>query len=393
VSTVIKVPALGAAIANITIVRWLVAEGDEVKRGEPLLEVETDKMNMDIPAECDGVLQQILAAPGVTTQEGDPLAVIGASGEAVGGGEVAAPPVLDETPPPDVAAAVNFPRSSAAPGRVAATPAARRVANELDLDLALVRATGETVTEADVRRHHRDGGQVGAAADDVEVIPLVGARKLLADRMAESFRTVPHYTMTLEFDCTRLVALRRELEDALGERVTHTALFVKAVALAVRDEPIANATLVGDEIHVFRTAHVGVAVAAGDMIVVPVIRSPISHTVPEIARELTRLTELGRSRRLPLDAVTGATITISNVGATEVVSANTIINPPEVAMIAITRIVDRATPIDGIIAVRPRLNASFTYDHRVVQGVPGARFAERVKYYVEHPDELVAAVA
>jgi pyruvate dehydrogenase E2 component (dihydrolipoamide acetyltransferase) len=135
---------------------------------------------------------------------------------------------------------------------------------------------------------------------------------------------------------------------------------------------------------------VGVAVAAGDVIVVPVVRAPIGRGVAEIARELAGLTARGRERKLAPDEVAGATITLSNVGGTEIASASTIINPPQVAMIAVTRIVDRVVPVDGMIAVRPMLNASFTYDHRVVQGVPGARFAERFKHYLEHPEELDA---
>lgn len=414
-ASIVRVPALGAAIANVIVVRWAVDEGAAVKQGATLLEVETDKMNMDIPADRSGVLHRILVSPGTETQEGRPLAVIGDASEQVGDlvaqalTELGAP-VGSDAPAEAEPATAPEAEATAVEGakKVRASPVARRVARELGIDLAQIKPSGkgrEMITEGDVRRHNVETRAAAAAAavaspsstrpapvsggDDLELIPLVGARRVLADRVAESARIAPHFTMTLEIDCMQLVAardaLQSEFERETGARLTYTPFLVKAIARAVQDVPIVNSSLVGDEIHVRKTANVGVAVAVDDVIFVPVIREPIAKSIIEIGGELNRLTQLARARKLgPEDSLEG-TITLSNVGGTEIVNATAIINQPQVAMIATTRIVDRVVPINGAITVRPQMNALFTYDHRVVQGIPGARFAERMKAYLEHP--------
>jgi pyruvate dehydrogenase E2 component (dihydrolipoamide acetyltransferase) len=397
VGYILRVPALGAAIANVTVVEWLADEGAELTLGQPLLEVETDKMNMEIPAERAGVLHRILAGVGTLTVEGRPLAVVGDAGEDVAKLVDDARAELGVEPAPAEEPAVA-PRPDVVPaGRVLATPVARRVAGELGIDLAAVQAAAngaEPINEKDVRRFAASTAQHVALTpspggpEDIEVIKLIGARKVLADRMAESASTIPHFTMTFEIDCTQLIvarnALSAEYERKTGGRLSATPFLIRAIARAVRDQPIVNATLVGDEIRVRRTANVGVAVALDDLIVVPVVRDPADKSITEIGKELNRLIGLVRARKIGPDDAEGATITLSNVAGTQIVDAAPIINPPQVAIVATTRIVDRVVPIDGALGVRPFLNAIFAYDHRVVQGVPGARFAEQVKAHLEN---------
>ena len=406
-ATVIRVPALGPAIANITVIKWFVAEGEEIRQGETLLEVDTDKMAMEIPADRSGFLHRIFAPEGTETREDAPLAIVGDFGEDVTAlvAEVTAELGMPGEPRPETNKGSALKQEKpgqvvvAVSGKVVATPAARRLAKELGVELQQVPASRGTVTEEDVNLYHAEHAPAqragGTSADeDVEVIPLVGSRKVLAEAMAKSVRVAPHYTMVFEIDCQRLLVVRESLqgpfERETGAKLTFLPFVVKAVARAVRDVPIVNATLEDDGIHVRTTAHVGVAVAVGDLIVVPVIRGPIVKSVFEIGGELARLTELARDRRLGRDDLAGGTITISSVGATEIMTATSIINQPQVAIIAVTKIVERAVVVGGAVVVRPRMNAVFTYDHRVVQGVPGANFAERVKAYLEDPDQLDA---
>jgi pyruvate/2-oxoglutarate dehydrogenase complex dihydrolipoamide acyltransferase (E2) component len=423
--SLIRVPALGAAVANVTILAWAVQEGARVATGDTLVEVETDKMSMEIPAERSGVLRKIVAEVGDETQEGHPLAVLGEEGEDVStlireALAEAGRTVDVETPAgattTNGAAAAAAATPTLPQDRVRATPVARRVARDHGVDIASVEGSGRNglINRGDVDRHLAESVSapsepvrppVGAPSapapssargldDETTVIPYTGGRRLLGERLAESYRTAPHFTMFYEIDCSELVALRARMSDAFGRetgaKLSYLPFILKAVALAVEDVPIVNSTLVGEEIHVRRTANVGMAVAVGDMIVVPVVHGPASKSITEIGRQVLRLTELARSNGLTLPDVTGATITLSNVGNTDIASAFAIINQPEVAIVAVTKIVDRVVPIDGGIGVRPQMSVSFTYDHRVVQGIPGARFAERVKAYLEAPDELRA---
>lgn len=394
-ATVIRVPALGAGIANINIIRWAVVEGGSVEQGETLLEVETDKMNMEIPAERSGVLRRVFLPVGAETSEGVPLAIIGEADEDI---EPLAADLASELGLPSAGegAAHDDQAVASEPGkaRVSATPVARRVAKELGVDLALVAASNPrgTVSEADVRRHHEQLKAVVGADADVEVIPLVGRWKTIADRMLESTRASAHYTMEVEVDCGALVELRAELRETFerthGTALTYVPFFVKALGRAVRDVPIANASVVGNEIHVKKTPHVGVAVAVEDSILVPVVRDANSKSIEEIAVEVARLTSLARDGGLTPADTAGGTITLTNMGVTEVRRGTTILNQPQVAIVAVTRISDRVVAVDGKVMIRPMLNVMVTYDHRVVQGVPGARFAERVKEYLERPHEL-----
>lgn len=392
---IVRTPALGAAIANVTVVRWLVDEGAEVTRGETLLEVETDKMNMEIPAERAGTLHRILARAGTTTTEGRPIAILGEAGEDVSAFAARALAELGSSVGAASGGSSGADSPGAGAGKVRATPVARRVAKELGIDLAAAAAGAVgIVNEDDVRRYHAQRGSTAAPAGadrpdgDVEVVPLIGTRKVLAERMAESARTIPHVTMTLDIDCGQLIAARDALaadfDREIGAKLTFTPFLVKALAYAVHEVPIVNSTLVGDEIHVHKTANVGVAVAVGDLVVVPVVRSPIAKSIVEIGREVVQLTDRARRRKLDLEDTRDGTITLSNVGSTDIVDGTAIINPPQVAMVVATRVSDRVVASNGVIRIRPMLRAIFTFDHRVVQGVPGAGFAGQVKRFLEH---------
>lgn len=416
-AVLVRVPTLGIAIANVEIIKWCFKAGEQIARGETLLEVQTDKMVMEVPAEASGVLLKVFFREEAQLTIGAPIAIIGRAGEnidrlvAEADAEIRA---LPAQPPEAAAALATAVESQPAPasGKVLASPVAKRLAQEKGVDLAKVQPSGARgrITQEDVLRYVEQMQAapqpaalpaafpaLGAEADEYEVIPLKGTAKVIADNMVRSVHTSAHYTMGIEADCSLLVALRERLKDEFKRvyevNLTYVPFMVKAIAMAVRDVPRANATIRDDNIIIQKVAHVGVAVASGDYIFVPVIRKPIAKTLLQVARELSEYRQLVQDNKLTPDHTYGGTITLTNV-AVAGLSTNagmSIINQPEVASISMGRVSDRVVPVNGEVAIRPIMNVTFSYDHRVVMGVPGARFAERVKHYLENPELLLAS--
>ena len=406
----IRVPALGIAIANIAINRWLVKPGARVARGDALLEVQTDKIAMEVPAEASGALLKTFFDEGAQMAVGTPLGVIGEEGEDISDLVAAVEAELrgagrDRDQAGRGAGASAGRAAPGAPRKILATPLARRVARERGVDLSLVRGSGPggRITEQDVAESlQRPQAPArseprGAEAEVAQVIPLKGARKVIADNVASSVRTSPRFAIGIEVDCGRLVALRTRLREefraAHGIDLTYVPFVVKAMAKAVEQVPIVNATARDEDILVRKVAHVGVAVAVEDLIFVPVIRHPLAKTLRQVARELEEHIALVRSNRLGPDRLAGGTITLTNVGVTDVDvrPGVSIIHQPQAAIVTMGRVRDRAVAVNGEVAVRPMMDLSFTYDHRVVMGVPGARYAEWVKRYLEDPESLTEA--
>lgn len=412
----IRVPELGIAIANVTIVEWLVKEGKEVVRGQALLNVQTDKMVMEVPAEASGVLLKVIFREDAQLTIGAPLAIIGQAGENIESLMAEVKAELKELPQalPEETSRLVTPDGPSLPppqvtpsGKVLASPLAKRVAREKGVDLSKVSPTGPKgrVTQKDVLTYY---GLVQAAAeqapappalteedDEYEIIPLKGTRKVIADNMIRSVHTSVHYSMGDDIDCSLLVALRTrlrgEFKSVYGVDLTYVPFIVMAIAKAVKEHPIVNSTVRDNNIIVQKVAHVGVAVARKDFVFVPVIRNPITKTLLEIAQEMAEYTQLVQDNKLIPDQTRGGTITLTNMGVADISAAGlSIINQPEVASIAVGRIKDRVVPVNGEIVIRPMMNITFTYDHRVVMGIPGARFAERLKYYLENPELLLA---
>jgi pyruvate/2-oxoglutarate dehydrogenase complex dihydrolipoamide acyltransferase (E2) component len=415
---IIKMPVLGIAIANISINEWFVKVGDQVSHGQPLLEVQTDKITMEVPSEESGVLLKTFYEKEAQLTDGVPIAIIGEAGEDITSliSEVQAELQGLDVPQPEPEATLETetdpipepePSPVKASGKPLATPLVKRIAREHGVDLSRVIPTGPggRITKKDVlaftepaKPVEKPTLQPTSIAEDelIEVIPLTGTRKVIADNMLASVQSTPHYTIDAEVDCTRLVILRNKLKDDFkeihGVDLTFVPFVVKAMALAVNDVPLVNATVRGDEILVQKVAHVGVAVAKDDLLYVPVVRSPISKTLLEVAREVTEVATLVRDDKLSLDQLVGSTITLTNMGIVDLGSdgGTSVINPPEVAVICMGRVRDRVVPKDGEVAIQPSMRLLFTYDHRVVMGIPGAKFAEKMKYYLEHPELLIA---
>ena len=404
-ASIIRVPVLGIAIANVAINRWFVKPGARIARGETLLEAQTDKIAMEVPAEESGTLLKVFFEEGAQMAVDTPIGIIGDITEDISGLVAEVEAELrsgeDRAQERGERGAERPARQTAGggPRKPLATPLARRTAREKGVDLSRVcgRGPGGRITEQDVVEYLGRAGESPSSGegDGDEVIPLRGARKVIADHVVKSVHTAPRFAIGIEVECSRLVALRNRLREefrtAHGIELTYVPFMVKAMAKAVQDVPIVNGTVRGENIIVQKVAHVGVAVAAEDLIYVPVIRRPAVKTLLEIARELEGYIGLVRRNQLTPDCLAGGTITLTNMGVTEVDvrPGVSVIHQPQVAIVTMGRVRDRVVAVNGEVAIRPMMDLSFTYDHRVVMGIPGARFAERVQHYLDRPESLV----
>jgi pyruvate dehydrogenase E2 component (dihydrolipoamide acetyltransferase) len=443
-------PDLGEGLTEAQIVGVLVHEGDVIREDAPLLEVETDKAQVEIPSPLSGRVEKIHVHPGQTVTVGAVLITFSDSGDGAGapqsaGGRESAvsapvqaprPTRADRTPGPEakasapaqapVAAGSSERPAAGAGGPVPATPATRRVARELGVDLHRVRGTGPggRVTEADVRAASSapSGGAATSPGTEapapaiearplaavaeapplprfeqwgpVERQPLSHLRRTIAERMTIAARVIPHVTHFDRADITELNALiLRNLEPARarGVTLTLTSFLLKASALALRDHPQFNASLdpAAGQMILKRYHHLGVAVATERGLIVPVIRDVDRKPLMELARELGALAERVRAGRATLDDLRGGTFTITNIGALGGTGAIPIINYPEVAILGVARAREEAVVRDGKIAPRLMLPITLTFDHRIADGADGARFATAIVRLLEHPDHLL----
>ena len=412
-------PDLGEGLVEAEIVRVLVKEGDVVGEDAPLLEVETDKAQVEIPSPMSGRIEKVHVAPHQTVRVGEALVTFADDG-------APQPPVGTTTRPAPPEAMPVSPREDP----VAATPATRRLARELGVDLRSVRASGAggRVTDDDVRAAARPDegastkprgpspGPAAAPASKVAAKPLARAgleppplpkfeqwgpierqplshlRRIIAERMALSAALVPHVTHFDRADITELDALiRRNLDPARERGVTLTSFLLRAAALALRDHPRFNASLDADagELILKRYYHLGVAVATDRGLIVPVIRDVDQKTLIELARALGALAQRVRGGKATLDDLRGGTFTITNLGALGGTGAIPIINYPEVAILGVARAREEAVVRDGQVVPRLMLPLALTFDHRVADGADGARFAADLVRRLEHPEGLL----
>jgi pyruvate dehydrogenase E2 component (dihydrolipoamide acetyltransferase) len=385
--TEVRLPQWGMGMQEGTVVRWLKRVGDEVEAGEPIAEVEAAKTTEELTAPVDGVLERVLVSEGETVPVQELLAVIAAPGGAADHGHAddgVDGAAAGTEPPP--AAPRTADRAAPATTRRAVTPRARRLAADLGISLDAIDGTGPggRVIEDDVRR-------VAAAAepaDDAQAIPLTGMRGTIARRMHDSLATMAQLTLTTTADVTELVRRRERL--ATEPPPTYTDLVIAAVARALRQHPRLNATVDGDRIRLIPDIHIGVATAVDDGLMVPVIRHADRKSPVTIAEERRRLVARVRAGDVGADDVSGSTFTVTNLGGYGIESFTPIINPPEVAILGIGRIVDQAARDGAAVAWRKVVTLSLTIDHRVVDGAPGAAFLQTTVHHLEQPAALLA---
>lgn len=397
-----KFPDVGEGITEGEIVKWHVKEGDSVKEGDTIAEVETDKAVVEIPAPTSGDILKLMAKEGETIKVGQVMTVIGVKGEA-------AVPVVEKEKAPEVekpAAPPGIPE--AAPRRVLATPATRKLAKDLGVDIETLQGSGPEgrITDTDVEAAAEKITEKPAEKPAVKVslkydfyghlerIPLKGMRKTIAKHMAEAKKHAAHAAGMDDAEVDHLWEIReKEKTRAKGTGVNLTFLpfIIKAVVKGLKEHPFLNATLdeENEEIILKKYYNISIAVDTEDGLMVPVIKHCDEKSILEIAKEIETLATAARSRKIDLADLKGGTFTITNFGSISGTYGVPIINYPEVAILGLGKIEDRAVVREGNIVVRKILPLSLTFDHRVVDGAEGARFLTKVKEYLENPDRFL----
>ena len=393
-ATEVILPRLGQGMESGTIVRWLKSEGEPVEKGEPLFELDTDKVTQEVEAEAAGVLLKIAVAEG-EVPVGQTVAFIGAEGEDVP--EVrAAPPPREEEKPRDPEPAPEAPQQEAVAsgngtsGRIKASPLARRLARERSIDLRSVRGTGPEgrIVAEDLERAEAGAPTAPSApvsTGEVERVPLSSIRKTIARRLTEAWQ-IPVFQLQASADMTRvndLVARLRERDPDV--RVTVTDVLAKVCAQALMRHREVNAEFTDEAILLHPSANVGLAVAAPQGLIVPVIRSAERLSLTEIAGVRADLVGRAREAKLRAEDLEGGTFTISNLGMYAVESFTAVLNPPQAAIVAVGATEERVIPLGGETAVRPMVTLTATFDHRAVDGAPAAAFLQTLKESLEDP--------
>ncbi len=381
--TKVVMPRLSLTMKEGTVVTWFKKEGETVKKGDPLVEVLTEKVTYDIEAPASGILRKILAVEGVDVPVAGTLGVIAAPEEPLPEFEEAAgAPSLERIE--EVAPLPEKEIVKKAGERVLASPAAKRLAREYGIELLEITGSGPEgrIVEADVNRYLEE--KLAFAPRVREVIPLAGIRKTTAERLSLSARTAPHSTVTMKVDMANAVKLRKEWQ------VSYTDILVKAVARALEEHRILNSTLEREQIKIYEDITIGVAVATEKGLVVPVIHNANMKPLAQVASTLKDLVEKAREGKLSKEDLTGGTFTITNLGMYEVEVFIPIINPPEAAILGVGRVVEKPVTVDKEVKIKPVMYLSLSYDHRIVDGAPAAQFLQKVKQILEKSSELAS---
>ncbi|MEP7284721.1 MAG: dihydrolipoamide acetyltransferase family protein [Chloroflexota bacterium] len=419
----VVMPALGMSQDTGTLIQWFKAPGDTVTKGEPLMEIETDKATVEIEAPASGVLSNVTAQQGDVVPVGQTIALIVAIGEATAKEPATLAP-LNVTPvarrvaaehnldlmqvkpqggriqKEDVLAYLTAQSKGASNGRILASPKARRLAQEQGLELTALRGSGPdgAVLSADVvviaavsaRQSVADPAKtsdtVVSAPETLEVSRLW---RVMVDRISQAWTTIPHFYLLREVNATQLMAWLADTRTRASEKITYTDLLVKSTAAALRQHPRLNASWQNNSIVLNRDINIGLAVAVEDGLVVPVIRQADAAGLSQLAAQRIALVAKAQANKLLPPDISDGTFTISNLGMYGVDAFNAIVNPPQAAILAISRIADRVVPLNGQPAVQPIINLSLSCDHRVVDGARGAQFLQTLADLLENPMRLL----
>ena len=432
-ATEVKLPRLGQGMESGTIVKWLKGEGEPVKKREPLYELDTDKVTQEVEAEADGVLLKIVVDSG-EVEVGRTIAFIGNEGEDVPSANGKPAETTSEDQPAseeesdDAAEAEEQPEEEGSPagemdderergrqaaaatakaetvavtetstrpdGRVKASPLARRLAREKGIEIAQLQGSGpdgrivaDDVERATVAPKAAPAAALPAAAGKLEEIELTSTRKTIARRLTEAWQA-PVFQLTVSVDMTRALDLRERLVARLGEgetKPTVSDLLTKVCAAALVRHPAVNAHFAGDKILRFPYAHVGIAVAAPNGLVVPVIRDADRKTIQEIAANRADVVGRAREGKLQRSDLEDGTFTISNLGMFGIEQFIAVLNPPQAAILAVGSTEEKPVVRDGQVEVRPLMSMTITCDHRAIDGADGASFLRTVKELLEEP--------
>ena len=389
----ILMPKLGLTMKTGTVIKWLKESGDTIVSGEPLVEIETEKLSHQIEAPSAGVLLQKSAEVGLKYPVSAVLGYIGQAGEAL-------PEMPNTQRSADNAAESAVPSAisgSAKPAgsRVCISPVAKKLASELRLDYSQVAGTGPTgrIVKADILRHSETLKSTStkrtADAEPDVVLPYSGMRRAIGENMQLAWTTIPMVTHHVSADAGELLEFREKLNIGItdkNEKISINDLLLKLTAVALSRLPIINSELTENGIVLYKSVHLGMATSVPNGLIVPVIRDADRKGLPDISREARSLARRARQGELRLSEIEGATFTVSNLGGYGSVDFFTpIINPPQAAILGVGRIKEQAVPINGEIAVRPMIGLSFTYDHRIIDGATAAEFIASLMKLLENP--------
>lgn len=401
-------PKIGVNMVEGVISEWLVAEGDSIKFGDMALRAETDKDIQDIPADQGGTVLKIIAQPGDVVECYAPIAIVGEAGEKFddllkelesGGGAAAAAPAEEEAAPA-AAAPAAVPAAEAAPaGRVKISPLARKIAKEMGIDYTKVTPKGVRITKADILAYKEAApaaapaaaAPAAAAPAARNTVPYTGIRKVIGSRMVESTVTKPVAVLTVSVDMTKLIAWRKEINENADIKVGFNELIAKACARALQDHPMINAQLAGDgdTINIMDEINIGIAVDTDRGLLVPVLKDVDKKGVIQLADEFKGLVERVKSGATQPGDLSGGTFTISNLGSFGIEFFKAIINPPECVILAVGATIKQPVVVNDEIVIRPIMKITLTFDHRIVDGAPAAKFLTRVKDLLEDPMKII----
>jgi pyruvate/2-oxoglutarate dehydrogenase complex dihydrolipoamide acyltransferase (E2) component len=392
----ITVPKLGLTMEEATLVGWKAAAGEMVKKEQIVLVLETDKVTFEMPSPGDGLLHPVAASGsrievsqviGYLAKDEAELAQLASQHPTAEGG---APPAAAAAKPA-VAPAASPAMPAGAGGRVKASPVARAMAKAHGVDLNAIPGSGPggRVVRDDVLKAIEKGVPAAAPAAGellsvAQEIPITGVRKVIFKNMHLSLATQAQLTLHTEASAAAMMNLRRRL-NAPDAKISYNAVLVKVIAQALKQHPLVNATVEGEVIKVWRQVHVGIAMDLGRGLVVPKVRNAESKSIREIAADIDRLVEAAKAGSLALDDLTLGTFTLTNLGAWDIDDFTPIVNHPESAILGVGRIVEKPVARSGQVVIEPRLALSLSFDHRIIDGAPGAAFLKTIKDLIEEP--------
>jgi pyruvate dehydrogenase E2 component (dihydrolipoamide acetyltransferase) len=411
----ITMPRLSDSMEEGTILKWLVAEGDEVKRGQPIAEIETDKANMTYETDTEGTVSELVAQEGDTLAIGEVIARIGEGNGKPKSEKKEEEPEQQEEPAkekePEQQEEQEEPQqeerkpqpSSNGGERVKASPVARRMAGEMGVELAQLEGSGPggRIVKADVEAAAKDGGERKPAAapaaqrgeagakGEVEYQELTRLQQTVTRRMAESKATAPDFQLVAEVEMSAAVELRKRLKEVADPAPSVNDMVVKAVAVALRDHRRVNGAYRDGKFELYSRVNVGIAVAGQDALVVPTIFDADQKSLGQIAKDARELIGKVREGQITPPEVSGGTFTVSNLGMYGIDNFSAIINPPQAALLTVGALKKRAVPDErGRVAVRDMMNLTLVCDHRILYGADGAEFLARVRELLESPLSL-----
>ena len=403
----ITVPKLGLTMEEATLVCWKSAAGEMVKKEQIVLVLETDKVTFEMPSPGDGLLHPV-AASGSRIEVSQVVGYLAAD-KAELETLAAQHPAAETVAPAEAAAAAARPAataagqpvaSAAAGGRVKASPVARVMAKAHGIDLSLLAGSGPggRVVRADVLKAIEKGVPARAASAPAAVagellsvaqeIPIAGVRKVIFKNMHLSLATQAQLTLHTEASAEAMMRLRSRL-NAAGAKVSYNAVIVKVISQALKQHPLVNAGVDGEMIKVWRQVHVGVAMDLGRGLIVPKVRNADCKSIREISADIDRLVEAAKAGSLALDDLTLGTFTLTNLGAWDIDDFTPIVNHPESAILGVGRIVEKPVARNGQVVVEPRIALSLSFDHRIIDGAPGAAFLKTIKDFIEDPSLML----